>query len=99
MARLVSLERLRGRADRISEKLCDHIEGTLPAHEAEPFARIADGAAQAHGAAGLFDDFGLGFAFARMQMLRMGDGPDEVHNRTIARFELDKYRDARGANS
>jgi len=42
MARLVSLERLRGRADRISEKLCDHIEGTLPAHEAEPFARIAD---------------------------------------------------------
>ena len=60
---------------------------------------VVELAVQAHGAAGLCDDFGLGFAFARMQMLRMGDGPDEVHNRTIARFELDKYRDARGANS
>jgi acyl-CoA dehydrogenase len=56
---------------------------------------IADMAIQAHGAAGLCDDHGLGFAFARMRMIRIGDGPDEVHNRTIARFELDKYRPAR----
>lgn len=56
---------------------------------------VADMAVQAHGAAGLCDDYGLGFSFARMQMLRMGDGPDEVHNRTIARTELDKYRPAR----
>ncbi|WP_340316266.1 acyl-CoA dehydrogenase family protein [Rhizorhabdus argentea] len=53
---------------------------------------IADMAIQAHGAAGLSDDEGLGFAFARMRMIRIGDGPDEVHNRTIARIELDKYR-------
>jgi acyl-CoA dehydrogenase len=53
---------------------------------------VAETAVQAHGAAGLCNDFGLGYSFARMQMLRMGDGPDEVHNRTIARFELDKYR-------
>ena len=57
---------------------------------------IADLAIQAHGAAGLCDDHGLGFAFARMRMLRIGDGPDEVHNRTIARIELDRYRAARG---
>nr|WP_313809294.1 acyl-CoA dehydrogenase family protein [Sphingobium sp.] len=55
---------------------------------------VAEIAVQAHGAAGLCDDFGLGFSFARMQMLRMGDGPDEVHNRLIARMELDKYRPA-----
>jgi acyl-CoA dehydrogenase len=56
---------------------------------------IADMAIQAFGAAGLCDDFGLGFDFARMRMVRIGDGPDEVHNRTVARFELDKYRPAR----
>jgi acyl-CoA dehydrogenase len=53
---------------------------------------VAEIAVQAHGAAGLTQDFGLGYSFTRMQMLRMGDGPDEVHNRTIARIELDKYR-------
>jgi acyl-CoA dehydrogenase len=53
---------------------------------------VADLAVQAHGAAGLCDDFGLGFSFARMQMLRMGDGPDEVHNRMIGRMELNKYQ-------
>ncbi|NWK97902.1 acyl-CoA dehydrogenase [Sphingobium lactosutens] len=58
---------------------------------------IADMAIQAHGAAGLTDDDGLGFSFARMRMIRIGDGPDEVHNRTIARMELDKYRPARTA--
>ena len=57
---------------------------------------IADMAIQAHGAAGLSDDFGLGFAFARMRMVRIGDGPDEVHNRTVARLELDRYREPRG---
>jgi acyl-CoA dehydrogenase len=54
---------------------------------------LANLAIQAHGAAGLCDDEGLGFAFARMRMISFGDGPDEVHNRTIAREELRKYRD------
>jgi acyl-CoA dehydrogenase len=58
---------------------------------------IADMAIQAHGAAGLCDDEGLGFAFARMRMVRIGDGPDEVHNRTIARLELARYRAPRAA--
>lgn len=52
---------------------------------------VADLAVQAHGAAGLCDDFGLGFSYARMQMIRMGDGPDEVHNRTIARLEFARH--------
>ncbi len=58
---------------------------------------VADMAIQAHGAAGLSDDFGLGYAYARMRMIRLGDGPEEVHNRTIARIELDKYRPPREA--
>jgi acyl-CoA dehydrogenase len=60
---------------------------------------IADMAIQAHGAAGLCDDEGLGFAFARMRMIRIGDGPDEVHNRTIARLELARYRPPRAPGS
>jgi acyl-CoA dehydrogenase len=57
---------------------------------------IADLAIQAFGAAGLTDDFGLAHAYARLRTLRIGDGPDEVHNRTIARLELEKYRDEPG---
>jgi acyl-CoA dehydrogenase len=56
---------------------------------------VANLAIQAHGAAGLCDDEGLGFAYARMRMISFGDGPDEVHNRTIAREELRKYRDGK----
>jgi acyl-CoA dehydrogenase len=55
--------------------------------------RVADMTIQAFGGAGVTDDFGLGHAYARMRTLRIGDGPDEVHNRTIARIELAKYRD------
>ena len=55
---------------------------------------VAELAVQAHGAAGLCDDYGLGFSFARMQMLRMGDGPAEVNNLTIARLELARYEAA-----
>ena len=46
---------------------------------------------QAYGAAGMCDDFGLGYTFARLRVMRIGDGPDEVHNRVIARNELAKY--------
>jgi acyl-CoA dehydrogenase len=54
--------------------------------------RIADVTIQAFGAAGVTDDFGLAHTYARLRTLRIGDGPDEVHNRTIARIELAKYR-------
>jgi acyl-CoA dehydrogenase len=57
--------------------------------------RLCDVTMQAHGAAGVCDDFGLAFAYARLRVMRLGDGPDEVHNRTIARTELDKYRPKR----
>jgi acyl-CoA dehydrogenase len=53
---------------------------------------VADMAIQAYGAGGLCDDDGLGYAFARMRTISIADGPDEVHNRTIARLELKKYR-------
>jgi acyl-CoA dehydrogenase len=57
--------------------------------------RIADVAIQAFGAAGVTDDFDLAHTYARLRTLRIGDGPDEVHNRTIARLEFAKYREAK----
>jgi acyl-CoA dehydrogenase len=52
---------------------------------------LCDVVQQAHGAAGMCDDFGLAYTFARLRVMRIGDGPDEVHNRVIARKELKKY--------
>jgi alkylation response protein AidB-like acyl-CoA dehydrogenase len=53
--------------------------------------KILDEAVQAHGGAGVSGDFGLAGAWASMRTLRFADGPDEVHNRAIARAELGKY--------
>jgi acyl-CoA dehydrogenase len=54
--------------------------------------KVIDEAIQAHGGAGVGEDFGLAEAYASMRMLRLTDGPDEVHNRTIAKLELAKYK-------
>ncbi|MBV9826196.1 MAG: acyl-CoA dehydrogenase family protein [Alphaproteobacteria bacterium] len=51
---------------------------------------VIDRAIQAHGAAGVSQDFGLAYAWARSRVMRIVDGPDEVHKRAIARVELRK---------
>ncbi|MEI6459296.1 MAG: acyl-CoA dehydrogenase family protein [Pseudomonadota bacterium] len=56
------------------------------------FQRVVDTAIQAFGGAGVTDDFGLAALYARARTMRLVDGPDEVHNRTIARLELRRYR-------
>jgi acyl-CoA dehydrogenase len=53
--------------------------------------RIIDHAIQAFGAGGLDSDAGTAALFARVRALRIADGPDEVHARTIARLEYGKY--------
>ncbi|MBN9788713.1 acyl-CoA dehydrogenase [Pseudonocardia sp. TMWB2A] len=55
--------------------------------------RIIDDAIQAHGGAGVSQDFNLAKAYAGIRTLRLADGPDEVHNRSIARIEFGKYGD------
>jgi acyl-CoA dehydrogenase len=54
--------------------------------------KIIDDAIQAHGAGGVSEDFGLAKQYASMRTMRLADGPDEVHNRAIARWEMGKYR-------
>jgi alkylation response protein AidB-like acyl-CoA dehydrogenase len=56
--------------------------------------KVIDNAIQAHGGGGVSDDFGLSKAYAGIRTLRLADGPDEVHNRAIARLEFAKYSNA-----
>jgi alkylation response protein AidB-like acyl-CoA dehydrogenase len=56
--------------------------------------RIIDNAIQAFGGAGVSDEAGLVNDYAIIRGLRIADGPDEVHNRAIARIELRKYANA-----
>jgi alkylation response protein AidB-like acyl-CoA dehydrogenase len=53
--------------------------------------RIIDDAIQAHGGGGVSDDFGLAKSYAHIRTLRLADGPDEVHARSIARLEFGKH--------
>ena len=54
--------------------------------------KIVDRAIQLHGAGGVTEDFPLASFWAHLRTLRLADGPDEVHKRSIARAELGKYR-------
>lgn len=53
--------------------------------------QVIDWAIQAHGGAGMCDDFPLANAYVNARTLRFADGPDEVHRNAIAKLELAKY--------
>ena len=57
----------------------------------EMLCRVLDWAIQAHGAAGLSEDFPLAQAYSYARAVRIVDGPDEVHRNQIGRLELRKY--------
>jgi acyl-CoA dehydrogenase len=50
--------------------------------------KAADAAIQIHGAAGLSNDFPITALFANARILRLADGPDEVHRGLIAKLEM-----------
>ncbi|GAA2886419.1 acyl-CoA dehydrogenase [Actinoplanes cyaneus] len=53
---------------------------------------ILDKAIQAHGALGTSQDTPLAHLWVSARTLRLADGPDEVHKRSLARRELNRYR-------
>ena len=55
--------------------------------------KIIDDAIQAFGGAGVTTDAGLSEMYANIRAMRLFDGPDEVHNRSIARLEYGRYLD------
>ena len=58
---------------------------------ADTACQVLDWAIQAHGAAGLSEDFPLARAYAHARAIRIADGPDEVHRNQIGRLELEKH--------
>jgi acyl-CoA dehydrogenase len=53
--------------------------------------RVVDRAIQVYGGAGISDDFPLASMYAHLRTLRLADGPDEIHKRTIARHEIRRW--------
>jgi acyl-CoA dehydrogenase len=63
---------------------------------------VIDWAIQAFGGAGVTSDYGLAYAYATARLLRIADGPDEVHRNQIARLEMRQYdnnESTRGGNA
>lgn len=58
--------------------------------------RVIDRAIQAHGGMGVCQDTFLSRAYAHMRTLRIADGPDEVHVRSVAKYE---YRRSQNVTS
>ena len=53
--------------------------------------KVIDYAIQAFGGAGVTNDYGLAAAYATARLLRIADGPDEVHRSQIGRWELQRH--------
>ena len=66
----------------------------IKVHAPNMALRIIDDAIQAHGGAGVSQDFDLAKSYAGIRTLRLADGPDEVHARAIARLEYAKHAPA-----
>ena len=63
----------------------------IKVHAPNMALRIIDDSIQAHGGAGVSQDFELAKNYAGIRTLRLADGPDEVHARAIARMEYAKH--------
>lgn len=57
--------------------------------------KVIDRAIQLHGGGGVSQDFPLAEMYANMRTLKLADGPDEVHKRTLARQEINRQRERR----
>ncbi len=56
--------------------------------------QVLDWAIQAFGGIGTANDFGLASMYATARLLRLADGPDEVHRNQIGRLELRRHATA-----
>jgi acyl-CoA dehydrogenase len=72
-----------------------HVEiAAIKVAAADMASYVLDRAIQVHGGAGVSDDLPLAHMYAHMRAVHIGDGPDEVHIRSIARRELTRLRAA-----
>ena len=78
--------------DRAGNKAAKNEIAMIKVQAPQMALKIIDDAIQAHGAAGVSEDFGLAADWANIRTLRLADGPDEVHARAIARSEFGRFR-------
>lgn len=89
MCRLLVL-RAAEQMDKVGNKVARRDIALIKVAVPKMLLSVLDDAIQAHGGGGVSNDFGLTSAYATARVLRIADGPDEVHNRQIARME---YKD------
>jgi acyl-CoA dehydrogenase len=77
--------------DKAGNKAAQAEIAMIKVHAPNMALRVIDDAIQAHGGAGVSQDFELAKAYAGIRTLRLADGPDEVHARAIARMEYAKH--------
>jgi alkylation response protein AidB-like acyl-CoA dehydrogenase len=79
--------------DRVGNKVAQNEIAMIKVAGPRAALKIIDDAIQAYGGAGVSSDAGLARQYASMRTMRLADGPDEVHQRAVARNEFKKYRD------
>ena len=79
------------RMDRVGNKAARAEIAMIKVAAPNMACKVIDWAIQAYGGAGTNNDVGLASAYATARMLRLADGPDEVHRNQIAKLELAKY--------
>lgn len=90
-ARLLTL-RAAHRMDTVGNKVAKADIAMIKIAAPNMACQVIDWAIQAFGGAGVTNDFGLAAAYATARLLRIADGPDEVHRNQLGKFELAKYR-------
>ena len=82
--------------DTYGKKEARHEISMIKTVAANMFQTVVDRAIQVHGALGTTNDVPLAKLWAYARILRLADGPDEVHNMVIARRELRRVKDRIG---
>jgi acyl-CoA dehydrogenase len=80
--------------DQHGNKEARHLVAMIKAVAPQMACNVIDRAIQVHGAAGVSDDFPLARMYGWHRAMRIFDGPDEVHMRTIARAEIGREKSA-----
>jgi acyl-CoA dehydrogenase len=89
-ARLLTLHAAH-KMDTVGNKAAKAEIGMIKVAAPNMACQVIDWAIQAHGAAGLSQDFFLAEYYAHARKIRFADGPDEVHRHQIGRLELAKH--------
>ncbi|MBF2755632.1 MAG: acyl-CoA dehydrogenase family protein [Gammaproteobacteria bacterium AqS3] len=92
MARLLTLEAAH-KMDTVGNKVARSQIAQIKVAGPQMALKVIDRAIQMHGGGGVSQFFPLAKMYAGQRTLRLADGPDEVHRRTIARLELAGYQD------